>query len=197
MKKTPARALCLLFAAIFLFHAALLPSSAARRADETPRRVEEPLNAAGKSGGFGFAIRAAAILLQGHLQNLCDFARIEARFKERLTVAEARELCDGILSGYGDDVRLIPDERAGVFRITSSFLVTDRDDRRAICVILARTPMMSRSPQSLSAEWSFHNLCYALGVRRANARDVDLDFVADPRAAVRIACALTVAAGWY
>lgn len=105
--------------------------------------------------------------------------------KERYTKEEAKQVIDGLLSKYGDTVRIAFRETDA--EIVDSYLVDSMDDRHLVCEIIARTGVTKRTYEDLSAEWRFHNVSYKAGIKKDSAKDVSLDYGKDPRAAVRIA----------
>ena len=58
--------------------------------------------------------------------------------------------------------------------------------RHKVCEIIARTGLTERTYENLSAEWQVHNVAYKVGIGKASAKDVSLDYAKDPRATVRL-----------
>ena len=70
--------------------------------------------------------------------------------------------------------------------LVNSYRIRSRSKRLEICRMIADSGITKRTPESLSAEWFFHNAAYVLHIRRSSSRDVDLDYVRDPRRSVRL-----------
>jgi len=86
---------------------------------------------------------------------------------------------DKILSSYSDDCRVIFKEDAA--KIVNGYMVRSAYDRHRVCHIISRTRLTERSHEHLSAEWRFHNVAYALHIRRSSAVHPILDYVKDHR----------------
>lgn len=108
-----------------------------------------------------------------------------SHLKAHYTVEEAKETIDKILLKY--DPRCVIAFRRTDAEIIDSFKVDSMDDRHVICEIIARTGVTKRDYEDLSAEWEFHNAAWAAHVKRSSAKDVSLDYGADPRWVVRFA----------
>ena len=66
------------------------------------------------------------------------------------------------------------------YKIYSSYLINDRDDRNTILNVLKIYNTLNnfefdRSMESMRIEWSVHNLLYNMGIERNRTRDVDLN----------------------
>ena len=108
--------------------------------------------------------------------------------KEHYSIEEAKAEVEQILSKYSSDCRMHFFESAA--EISNSYKVTSLSDRHRICAIIARSGVTERSYENLSAEWQFHNISWFLHFKRASAKDVTLDYKADPRMAVRLITSL-------
>ncbi len=84
-----------------------------------------------------------------------------------------------ILNAYSEDCSIIFKEDAA--KIINGYQVRSAYDRHRICHIISRTGMTERSHEHLSAEWRFHNVAYALHIRRTSATHPILDYVKDHR----------------
>ena len=70
--------------------------------------------------------------------------------------------------------------------LVNSYHIHSRKKRLEICRLIAESGLTKRTPESLSAEWFFHNAAYVLHIRRSSSKDADLDYTADARASVRL-----------
>ncbi len=66
------------------------------------------------------------------------------------------------------------------YKIYSSYLIKDREDRNAILNVLKIYNAVTnfdfdRSLDSMRVEWSIHNLLYNFGIEKNRTRDVDLN----------------------
>lgn len=48
----------------------------------------------------------------------------------------------------------------------------------------------------MSAEWLGHNICYFFHIKRDSTKDVDIDYVRDPRFVVRAGAKALEMLGW-
>lgn len=66
------------------------------------------------------------------------------------------------------------------YKIYSSYLITDKDDRNTILNVLNiyNTEVcfeFNRSMESMRVEWAIHNILYNMGIERNRTKDVDLN----------------------
>ena len=115
---------------------------------------------------------------------------------ESYSQLSSSEAINGILAKYSDNVRVGFYDEDCVAKITDSSLVSSAYDRLLISSILSRTEGFRRQPTEISAEWRMHNVCYRLGIKKSSARDVDIDYVEDPRKIVRVATKILRIIGW-
>ena len=96
----------------------------------------------------------------------------------------ALEKISEILRTYGDDCAVT--QEPGRVKLANSYRIRSRKERLRVCSILADSDLTERSAKNLSAEWRFHNVAYDLHLRRASAKDADLDYVRDERRIIRV-----------
>ena len=99
-------------------------------------------------------------------------------------LARLRKLLPPLLKDCHPDCTAIirPDEIC----LVNSFHIHSRKKRLEICRLIADSGLTKRKPESLSAEWFFHNAAYVLHSQRSSSKDADLDYTADTRASVRL-----------
>ena len=66
------------------------------------------------------------------------------------------------------------------YKIYSSYLIKDKDDRDAILRVIniyntATSFTFNRTMESMRVEWSIHNILYNMGIERSRTKDVDLN----------------------
>ena len=103
-------------------------------------------------------------------------------------LTKLRHEINALLAPCGEDCTVQFSERE--LTLFHSYRVRSRALRLRICALIAASGLTARSATSLSAEWRFHNVAYALHIRRESARHADLDYGQDSRRLVRLATRL-------
>ena len=114
-----------------------------------------------------------------HVVNLINEKKIENEIEDSYTKEKAIAEIETIASKYGDDIDITFEDAA--VKIKNSYKINSRYDRQKICMIITRSGVTDREYDNLSAEWFGHNVLSFI----PNAKDVDLDYVKDPRNEVR------------
>ena len=108
-----------------------------------------------------------------------------AKRKKPAALRQAKREIDEMLAPFGQDCSVCFGKKE--ITLYHSYQVRSRKARLNICRRIVDTGVTARTPESLSAEWLFHNLAYDLHFMRASARHADLDYTQDTRRAVRLA----------
>lgn len=148
-----------------------------------------PINMSGSTGNWPqnlgdllvkVVARVIVTTVKNHIINAVNKRKINKEIQTSYSKETAKEEIDEILHNYGDDVNATFND-SGV-EIENSIKVNSRYDRQKISTIITRTESVTnREYDVLSAEWLFHNMAYALHIKRDSAISANLDYTKDSR----------------